>query len=419
MKINLTTPILLLLVILFNCSDDDPGIVELDKPSNIIPFDIDNNNNASDIRVFFNTPENAEFISEFRVILVNSLASSSFDISQAESLNQSAYHKVISSPGQFRFNLTDQLTDSDNNPITNGNTYVVFVLAIASSGNIENVISAPSGELELTDLPLYDLYTSSRDNGSVELFDGVTGEHIKQFVKGGSGGLSRTQEVLFGNDGALYVSGRDNSSILKYNGETGAFMGSFTTGYALDEPTKMNYGPDGYLYVSQWGQTKDAIVRFDTATGAFVDEIVLSYFQGMDHAWDSDNNLYITSWGIADVRKYDMDGNYEGILISNNLVGPVNLWINGDDLYVVDWTDGNVKIFDKNNGSFKSTFLSGFNRVEGHVFDHNGNLLLCDWADNQVKKFNATTGSLISIFIDVDKLGTPNSITLGPNHRPN
>ena len=85
---------------------------------------------------------------------------------------------------------------------------------------------------------------------------------------------------------------------------------------------------------------------------------------------------------------------------------------------MVDWTDGKVKIFDKNDGSFKSTFISGFNRVEGFVFDQNGDLLLCDWADDIVKKYDAATGQVIKVVISNNRLATPNSITTGPNHRP-
>ena len=122
--------------------------------------------------------------------------------------------------------------------------------------------------------------------------------------------------------------------------------------------------------------------------------------------------------GEANVKKYDNQGNFiETLIGSADLSGPVNLWIIGTNLYVVDWTEGNVKIFDSENGDFKSIFISGFNRVEGHVFDTDGNLLLCDWANNMVKKFNGTTGIFISNFITNDKLSTPNSITLGPNHK--
>ena len=64
-------------------------------------------------------------------------------------------------------------------------------------------------------------------------------------VFAGSGGLATTQEVRFGTDGNLLVSGRGDTHILKYNGQTGAFIGNLTSGYDLDNPTKMTSYPMG------------------------------------------------------------------------------------------------------------------------------------------------------------------------------
>jgi len=239
----------LLLLFLYSCSKDGPVpvIVELGLPSNIQLFDIDNNGDASDIRVFFNASSNFEFVNEFRVILVNSTSVPNFDLTQAEALTAPSYKTILPNSFTTKLNLTSDLMDSDNNPINNSNSYVGFVLAIANAEDIENVLSSPGNEIQLSNKALKDLYISSRNGNSVELFDGVTGEHIKSFVSSGSGGLSATQEVLFGKDGFLYVSGRGNNAIKKYDGQTGSFIGDFTKGYTLDEPTKMNYGPDGYL----------------------------------------------------------------------------------------------------------------------------------------------------------------------------
>ena len=107
-------------------------------------------------------------------------------------------------------------------------------------------------------------------------YDGATGAYLGDFIPDSSGGLSATQEVRFGPDGHLYVSGRENSTVKKYNGVTGEYIGDFTSGFALDGPTKINFGPDGFLYVSQWGApgavSPKKIVRFNAATGIFVDE---------------------------------------------------------------------------------------------------------------------------------------------------
>ncbi|MCZ6702248.1 MAG: hypothetical protein O6940_04315 [Ignavibacteria bacterium] len=143
--------------------------------------------------------------------------------------------------------------------------------------------------------------------------------------------MNATQEVAFGPDGHLYVSGRGNSSILKYDRSTGEFIGNFTTGYQLDNPTKMTFGTDDYLYVSQWGNQQNKVVRFNSLTGEFVDEFTsIGLNQGYGHAWDSSGNLYVASFGSADVKKFDKSGTFLGIFTEvSHLQGAVNLWFDG------------------------------------------------------------------------------------------
>lgn len=262
--------------------------------------------------------------------------------------------------------------------------------------------------------PSFEIFVSNRGNNSVKRFDGDNGLFISNFVSSGSGGLNLTQEVAFGSDGHLYVSGRGNSSILKYDKTTGAFLGEFTKGYALDEPTKMTFGPDDKLYVSQWGKSKTKVARFDSKTGVFIDEITSGLNQGMSHAWDGDGNLYIVSFGSKDVKKYDAAGNFIKVFTSGgNLQGPVNLWFGSDGmLYVVDWETGSVQLFDGHTGVFVRTFISGLSRVEGHAFDRNGKLYLCDWVNNVINQYEAATGKFITTFISGHGISQPNSIAI-------
>ena len=208
---------------------------------------------------------------------------------------------------------------------------------------------------------------------------------------------------------------RFNSAIKRFNGSTGEFISNFTFGYDLDQPTKTNIGPDGYLYVSQWGDVQNSIVRFDLSTGEFVDEVVDTFFQGMDHAWDTNGNMYVVSFGLKELRKYDPQFNQEYISTSQ-LTGPVNVWVDDNILYIVDWEDGTVKRY-SSHGGYMDTFISGLTKAEGFTFD-DGKLMLCDWQDNKVNIYDLSDGSLIITFIESDKIQQPNSITFGPDHRP-
>ena len=165
--------LLLCLFTIISCSEDAPVIIELSDPSIEEVFDIDNLNNASDIRIFINQPGNSEFVREYRVFLVNSNDAVSFSVAQAEGLQParsapaSSFQTVPATIGQIRLNLSAGLTDIDNNPVINGSSLVVIVMAVGRDSNIASVLSAPSDPFQLADEPLFDIYTSSRDEENI------------------------------------------------------------------------------------------------------------------------------------------------------------------------------------------------------------------------------------------------------------
>lgn len=255
---------------------------------------------------------------------------------------------------------------------------------------------------------------SSRTTHSVKEYS-LAGQYLGDFVGANSGGLSRPQEVFFLN-GVLLVTGRDNTAIKKYNAQTGAYLGNFTSGYALDNPTKTTIGPDGLIYVSQWGNVQNKVIRFDT-TGAFVDEFTnVGVPTGMGQAWDTLGNMYVARWidgQQGDVVRFDTAGVLIDTFLNSALLnGPVNLWIANDgNLMVADWSTGAIKKFNF-NGQFLGSPYTGMNRVEGFVFDNQGNLLLCDWGANNVRKYQPNGTS--TILINTGGLNNPNSITFTP-----
>lgn len=298
---------------------------------------------------------------------------------------------------------------------------LLFVcLGFAACSETSGVTNPPETEPpEETPLPsaVPDVLVSSRNTHSVKRFNGKTGEYIKDFIPPNSGGLGTTQEVAYGPDGHLYVSGRSNDFILRYDGTSGEFIDAFTSGYNLDQPTKMTFGPDGMLYVSQWGTGKNSVARFDAQTGVFVDEATPQLGQPMGHAWDGDGTLYVAVFNAANVRAFDAEGNTTGnFLRGGALGGPVNLWFDdAGDLLVVDWTDGTVKRYDGETGAFKSNYITGLTRAEGVAVGPEGALYICDWQDNRINKYDPETGRFLEVFTDEGGLQHPNSIIFMPS----
>ncbi|MEN8144459.1 MAG: NHL repeat-containing protein [Gemmatimonadota bacterium] len=275
-----------------------------------------------------------------------------------------------------------------------------------------------SGQETHADSDRPDLFVSSRNTNSVKRFDGATGEYLGDFVAPGSGGLSATQEVAFGPDGNLYVSGRGNPQILRFDGESGEFLGPFTSGYDLDEPTKMTFGPDGKLYVSQWGKNKRTVARFNAVTGVYVDEVTPALQEGMAHAWSEDGTLYVASYGSKDVRRFGPGAENLGVFTQGSeLASAVNLWFGEDgDLFVLDWERGRVARFDGSDGSYEGVFIDGLEKAEGVTLGHDGALYICDWQKNQIHRYDAKTGEHLGIFASGGEMKQPNGLVFGPSH---
>lgn len=266
----------------------------------------------------------------------------------------------------------------------------------------------------------FDLFVSSQNTNSVKRYNGVSGAYLGNFVAPGSGGLSATQEVKFGLDGHLYVTGYYTPNILRFDSTNGNLLGQFSNGYAMENPTKMSFGPDGRIYVSQWGNAKNAVVRFNATTGAFIDEFTppLGAGNGMGHAWDAQGRLYVACFASKDVKRFNTSGQLIDIFIptaAGQLQGPVNLWFdNNNNLFVVDWQAGNIKKYNATSGAFISVFISGLSNCEGFTFDKSGNIYICNYSANAINKYDAN-GNFIGVFATGGGLNVPNSVVFGPS----
>src|SRR5262249_58531810 len=113
--------------------------------------------------------------------------------------------------------------------------------------------------------------------GRVVRFNGTTGAFLDEFVPTGTGGLGRSQGLVFGPDANhdgrmdLYVVSATTNSVLHYDGLTGTFLGEFVPSGSgqLDHPTGLTFGPDGNLYVANYalGVGHTAVLRFQGPSG--------------------------------------------------------------------------------------------------------------------------------------------------------
>ena len=171
-----------------------------------------------------------------------------------------------------------------------------------------------------------------------------------------TGGLDNPTAAVFGRDGKLYVASFETDAILRYDGATGAFLDVFvaTGSGGLNGPDAgTKFGPDGHLYVpSYWNHR---VLRYDGATGAALGALIAPQAGGLRNPRDvvfKNGFVYVASSGNNRVLKYDSAGTAIGIFCTTSV--PYSLAFHPDDreLYVVSLTNDNVNVFDGETGVF-------------------------------------------------------------------
>jgi hypothetical protein len=248
------------------------------------------------------------------------------------------------------------------------------------------------------------LLVASPDGDHVGRFDSMTGEFLGDFIPSGSGGVNRPVDIIFGLDGNLLVSSANSYSIKRYDATTGAYLGDFVppNSGGLQRPHGMVIGPDNNLYVMS--AVDDSVMRFDGTTGAplpapgksgaiFVDPGTLLDAWG-ELAFGPDGNLYVSNYGGSDVLRIDAaTGNSLGEFVpagDHGLINAHGLAFGPDgNLYVVSQGNNSVYRYNGLTGAFIDVFVPPVH-LDGPTYltfwDTGGNSpavfdLARDWSD--------------------------------------
>ena len=221
------------------------------------------------------------------------------------------------------------------------------------------------------------------------------------------------QDILFlEEDGIVLISNlTGNGYISKHDIETGEYLGNFAEG--INGPTRMKIGPDNLLYVLQWYNGNNKVLRYQL-DGTFVDEftsIGVPSSIGLD--WDAAGNLYVSTYYGKYVQKFDTDGNDLGAFINTNLSGPTNIWFDENgDLLVNDYLGASVKRFNS-DGEYQGQFITGLFYPEGVAYLDNGNILIGNGGTHAVKMFDSNGNFLEDIVASgLGGLITPNAVVI-------
>lgn len=226
--------------------------------------------------------------------------------------------------------------------------------------------------------------------------------------------LAWPQDILFLEDSnTVLISNLNSGRITRHDASTGDYINNFATG--INGPTRMKIGPDSLLYVLQWNGGINAKVKRYQLDGTFVDDFTnIGITQSIGLDWDSEGNLYISSYAGDYVRKFDTAGVDQGNFVSpTQLEGPTNIWFDQNgELLVADYDGTGVKRFDE-NGTFMNTFINGLSNVEGVAIFEDGSILLGNGGTRSVKHYDST-GVYLGEFVSsgLGGLKTPNAVVI-------
>ena len=168
------------------------------------------------------------------------------------------------------------------------------------------------------------LYVTSRASGQILRYDAQTGDFLDVFIDDGPG---TPFEMEFTADGDLFVTEYSANTVNHYDGQTGELLAVLHGGGLLDLAWGMCVGPDGMLYVG--GHFSSNVVRIDPAGILPPEEFVTSQSGGLyaptGLEFGPDGNLYVVDYGFGKVRRYDgMTGEYIDTFVSLAYVPSAN-----------------------------------------------------------------------------------------------
>lgn len=235
--------------------------------------------------------------------------------------------------------------------------------------------------------------------------------------------------IVVGADGDIYVGSEESNMVLRFSGADGSFVARFVaddpatrgmdeTG-GLSGPGAVLFGPDGSLFVSSFDS--DAILRYDGATGAFLDVFADMGVDGPDAGmvFGEDGNLYVPSYYGNAIVRYDSTGTSLGDFATEMLDAPRTVLFAGEHMYVANEGTSEVLRFDPVDGSFVDVFVEagagGLNGAAGMVFDPSGVLHVASVNNNRVLRFDAT-GQPLDTLVDAIAGGVsgPTHLTIAP-----
>jgi serine/threonine protein kinase/DNA-binding beta-propeller fold protein YncE len=200
------------------------------------------------------------------------------------------------------------------------------------------------------------------------------------------------------------------------------------------KPVGVAFGPDERLYVTTWGL--NGVLRFDGSSGQFIDVFVASGSGGLNRpeaiAFGTDANdddypdLYVLNGDANCVLRFDgRTGEFLDTFVepgSGRLRKPTGLAFGPDgNAYVTSFLTSAILRYDGRTGDFIDEFVSsgsgGLLRPQTPAFGPDGNLYVTSFDTSSVLRYDGQTGDFIDAFAvgEHDELSAPEGMAFAPD----
>ncbi|MCB9760746.1 MAG: hypothetical protein H6739_12970 [Alphaproteobacteria bacterium] len=183
------------------------------------------------------------------------------------------------------------------------------------SGAFLGVLAPVEGAQSVHPGPDGDLILIAEGRPAVLRWSPETGGDPTAWIEGEP--LDAPTAAVIGPDGGVYVADYGANCVLRYDA-SGAFDRVFVEPAAgtLNGPDNgMVFGPDGDLYVPSYSNHK--LLRFDGDSGDFVEEIATRddgdglIYPRVVRFWD--DRMWVSSWGGDAILRYGLDGSFQDV----------------------------------------------------------------------------------------------------------
>lgn len=215
---------------------------------------------------------------------------------------------------------------------TDSGDFVKTFVASGSGGlsNANNLHFGPDGNL----------FVASA--GAIKVYDGTTGDYIKDFTSGGA------LDFVFAPSGNVFAV--DNTNVLKY-GSDGTLLQTFSGG--VSNPQGIIFSPDGHLLITS--SSAGTVTSLDPSNGAFT-TFATGLGEAVGIAAGPDGRYYAANYSFGvNPNTVQVIGAGGGVSSTFNQGGALNgasyLSFAEDRLFVTSFYNSTVQVFDASTGA--------------------------------------------------------------------